>query len=261
MGIMNVTPDSFSGDGLAGNLDAVVSLAREFEAAGADVIDVGGESTRPGAAPIDVEEETRRVLPAIRAVREATSLPVSIDTCHAAVAEAALCAGADIVNDITGLRGDPEMAAVVARHAAPLVAMHNQRGREFHDVACDIAAGFEASLAIAAAAGIDRARVILDPGFGFGWAPEHNLEMIRRLPELWRFELPLLVGPSRKSTIGLVLDLPVEQRLEGTAATVALAIAGGADIVRVHDVREMVRVCRMADAIARDHWRPANGSA
>jgi len=133
--------------------------------------------------------------------------------------------------------------------------MHNQRGRQFHDVAGDIAAGFEASLALAAKAGIDPARIVLDPGFGFGWAPEQNLEMVRRLPELWRFELPLLIGPSRKSTLGLVLDLPVEERVEGTAAAVALAIAGGADIVRVHDVREMVRVCRVADAITRDNWR------
>ena len=259
MAIVNVTPDSFSGDGLADDVAAAVALARQFEAAGADILDIGGESTRPGAEPLSPGDEAARVLPALRAIRAATSLPISIDTCHAAVAQAALDAGACVVNDIMGLRSDPEMAGVVARSGAALVAMHNQRGRQFHDVAGDIAAGFEASLALAAHAGVDPARIVLDPGFGFGWAPEHNLEMVRRLPELWRFDLPLLIGPSRKSTLGLVLDLPVEERVEGTAAAVALAIAGGADIVRVHDVREMVRVCRVADAIARDNWRPEPG--
>jgi dihydropteroate synthase len=160
-----------------------------------------------------------------------------------------------MVNDITGLRGDPAMAEVVAQSGGALVAMHNQRGREVHDVVGDIAAGFDVSLKLAADAGINPGRIILDPGFGFGWTPEQNLEMVRRLPELGRFELPLLIGPSRKSTIGFVLDLPVKERLEGTSAAVALAIAGGADIVRVHDVREMRRVCLVADAIVRDNWR------
>jgi len=254
MGIINVTPDSFSGDGVATDVAAAVALARRFEACGADILDVGGESSRPGAAPLPPKDERERVVPAIAAIRSLTGLPISVDTCHAIVAEAALAAGADIVNDIWGLRHDAAMAEAVARSGAALVAMHNQRGREHHDVAGDIRTGFEATLALAEAAGIATGRVILDPGFGFGWAAEQSLEMIRRLPELWDFEAPLLVGPSRKSAIGFVLDAPVEERLEGTAAAVALAIAAGADIVRVHDMREMARVARVADAIARGNW-------
>lgn len=254
MGIINATPDSFSGDGRAGDIDSMAALARSFEAAGADIIDVGGASTRPGAEPVPPDVEQARVIPAIEAIRSATSLPISVDTYHAAVAAAALAAGADAVNDIWGLRHDPAMASIVSKHGAALVAMHNQRGREPRDVVDDIAEGFRASLRLAADAGIPDARIVLDPGFGFGWSPGQNLEMIRRLPELWAFGLPLLVGPSRKSTIGLVLDLPVEERLEGTAAAVALAIAAGADIVRVHDVREMARVATVADAIVRANW-------
>ncbi|MGI8927499.1 MAG: dihydropteroate synthase, partial [Tepidiformaceae bacterium] len=183
-----------------------------------------------------------------------TGLPLLVDTCHAGLAEAALAAGADAINDITGLRGDAEMPGVVARHGAALVAMHNQRGREQRDVAGDIREGFELTLAIAAAAGIEPGRVVLDPGFGFGWKPEQNLEMVRRLPELWSMGMPLLLGPSRKSTIGMVLEAGVEGRGAGTAAAVALCVAAGADVVRVHDVAEMVRVVRVADAITRANW-------
>jgi len=251
MGIVNVTPDSFSGDGLAGNPAAAAEQARRFEAQGADIIDIGAESSRPGAQPLEPREELERLLPALEAVRAATNLPLSVDTYHADVAEAALAAGADMVNDIWGLRHDPRMAEVVARAGVPLVAMHNQRGREHHDVIGDIRAGFEATLEIGREAGIPAEHIILDPGFGFGWTEHQNLEMIRRLPELWDLELPLLVGPSRKSTIGRVLDLPVHERVEGTGAVVAVSIAKGADIVRVHDVREMVRVVKVADAVVR----------
>ena len=167
------------------------------------------------------------------------------------MAQAALAAGAHLLNDVSGLRQDPEMAAVAARFAVPAVIMHNQRGRPFTDVIADVRSGLEASIGLAAAAGIPRERLIIDPGFGFGWTPEQNLEMLRRLGELRDMGLPLLVGTSRKSTIGAVLDLPVEERLLGTAATVAIAVAHGADIVRVHDVKEMVQVCRMADAVLR----------
>lgn len=257
MGIINVTPDSFSGDGTGGDPHAAVAVAERFEAAGADIIDIGAESSRPGAEPLDPETELARLVPSLRAVRAATSLPISVDTYHAATAKVALDLGADLVNDIWGLRHDPEMAPLIARRGVPVVAMHNQRGRPFHDVVGDVAAGFEATLALAEAAGIPPSRIILDPGFGFGWTPEQNLEMVRRLRELWRFQLPILLGPSRKSTIGLVLDAPVHQRLEGTAAVVALAIAGGVDIVRVHDVEPMAKVARMADAILRAGWRPA----
>jgi dihydropteroate synthase len=254
MAVINVTPDSFSGDGLGGDVAAAVALARRFEADGADIIDIGGESTRPGAEPLAPEAEIARVIPAVTAIRAVTSLPISIDTTHAAVVEAALAAGADIVNDITGLRGDPAVATVAARHGAPVVAMHNQRGLKYHNVVRDIEAGFHETLRLAHEAGIPGSHIILDPGFGFGWTPEQNLEMLRRLPELWDLELPLLVGVSRKSTLGFVLDTPVEDRLEGTAAAVSLCVAGGADIVRVHDVREMRRVVRVADAIARANW-------
>mgnify|MGYP001321343338 CR=1 FL=1 len=255
MGIINVTPDSFSGDGLGTDPDAAAARARAMEAAGADILDVGGESSRPGAPELDPAEELRRVIPCLEAVRTATSLPVSIDTYHARVADAALRAGADAVNDIWGLRFDSAMAGVVARHGAALIAMHNQRGREFRDVVANISAGFDATLGLCDEAGIPRSHVVLDPGFGFGWTPEQNLEMVRRLPELLRFGQPLLVGTSRKSTLGLVLDAPVEQRFEGTAATVALAIAGGADLVRVHEVAEMTRVARVSDAVVRANWR------
>lgn len=255
MAIINETPDSFSGDGLGGDGGADIALARRFETEGADLIDIGGESSRPGAAPLTADEEIARVVPAIAAIRNASTLPISVDTYHAAVAEAAIEAGAGMVNDISGLRHDPEMAGVVARHGVPLAAMHNQRGRKFKDVVGDVRAGFKATLEIARRAGISPEKIILDPGFGFGWTPEQNLEMVRRLPELWDFELPLLLGTSRKSTLGLVLDLPVDDRLEATAASVALSVGGGADIVRVHDVRAMRRVTRVADAIARANWR------
>lgn len=254
MGIINVTPDSFSGDGTGGDVQRAVALARQFEGDGADILDLGAESSRPGAAPLTGDEELARLLPSLLAIREASDLPLSVDTYHAVVAAAALEAGADMVNDISGLRADPAMSGVIAAAGASLVAMHNQRGRDFHDVAGDIAEGFQQTLAIAEAAGIQAASIILDPGFGFGWTPEQNLEMLRRIPELWRFDLPLLLGTSRKSTIGQVLEAEAGERLEGTAATVALAIAAGADLVRVHDVREMERAARVADAVIRANW-------
>ncbi len=256
MGVINVTPDSFSGDGLAGDIAGAVALARRMEAEGADILDVGAESTKPAAAPVDAYEEMRRLLPSLRAIRQATDLPISVDTYRAAVASAALAAGADIVNDVSGLQGDPEMAGVVAAAGVPLVAMHNQRGRKPDDVVAAISRGFDCILASAAAAKIDAGRIILDPGFGFGWTPEQNLEMVRRLPELQDQRTPLLVGVSRKSTIGFVLDRPdAAGRAWGTAAATTLAIAGGADIVRVHDVAAMRDCARVADAIVRARWK------
>ena len=256
MGIVNATPDSFSGDGVGADAEAAAALARAFEAAGADLIDVGAESTRPGAAPVDAAEELARAVPAVAAVRAATALPVSIDTRCAQVAAAALDAGADLVNDIDGLRGDPGMAAAVAARGAALVAMHNQRGRAPGDPVASVRAGWRESLRLAREAGIDAGRVILDPGFGFGWTPEESLALVRRLRELTAEGPPVLIGPSRKSALGLVLDgAPASERLEGTAAAVAIAIANGADVVRVHDVAAMRRVARAADAIARGNWR------
>lgn len=256
MAIINVTPDSFSGDGLGTDVEAAQALARRFEAEGADILDIGGESTRPGALPLEPEAELARVLPALIAIRESTSLPISIDSTHGAVVEAALAAGADMVNDVRGLRGDPGVALAAARHGVPIVAMHNQRGAKFHDVIRDTRAGFFESLRLAHEAGISGSNIVLDPGFGFGWTPEQNLELIRRLPELQEFDLPMLLGVSRKSTIGLVLDAPAAERLEGTGAAVALSIAGGADIVRVHDLAPIRKAVRVADAIVRGNWHP-----
>jgi len=254
MGIINTTPDSFSGDGLDGDVAAAVAQARRMEADGADWLDIGGESSRPGADELDPAEEARRVLPVLEAVRAATGLPLSIDTYHASVARRAMVAGADAINDIWGLRHDPAMASVVAETGAVLIAMHNQRGRPpVNDVVSGIGAGFRETLRIARAHGIAEDRIILDPGFGFGWTPEENLEMIRRLGDFWAggFPYPLLAGVSRKSTIGHILGgAPVDQRLEGTAAAVAFSVAAGADIVRVHDVATMARVVRTADAFA-----------
>ncbi len=251
MGVVNVTSDSFSGDGLDYDMAAAVNQAVRMCRDGADMIDVGGESTRPGFQPVPADEEVRRTVPVIERLVREVDVPVTIDTYKAEVARAALAAGACLVNDIHGFRREPEVAAVAAEFDVPAVAMHNQRGREFHDVIGDITVGLVESLRIARERGLPDERVIVDPGFNFGWTEEQALEMLRRLGELRTLGRPLLVGTSRKSTIGVVLGLPVEDRLEGTAATVALAIASGADIVRVHDVKEMARVARMADAVVR----------
>ncbi|KPK47548.1 MAG: dihydropteroate synthase [Dehalococcoidia bacterium SM23_28_2] len=253
MGVINISPDSFSGDGLGRDVEAAVAQGRHFEEEGADILDVGGESTRPGFEPISADEEMELVLPVVERLVRETSLPVSIDTYKVAVAERAVKeAGAHMINDIWGFRHDGErMAMVAAETGLPAVVMHNQRGRPFHDVIGDLLVGFRESLRIAREAGIPEERLIIDPGFGFGWDENQNLEMLRRLGELRAIGRPILIGTSRKSTIGKVLDLPVEERLEGTAATVAIAIANGADIVRVHDMKAMVRVTRMTDAIVR----------
>ncbi len=258
MGIVNVTPDSFSGDGLARDVDAAVRQGVQMQADGADIIDVGGESTRPGSAEVGVEEEISRVVPVIKRLVRETGVPVSIDTSKAAVARAAIEAGAHLVNDVHGFRREPEVARAAAAASLPAVAMHNQRGRPFTDVVGDITVGLLESLRIAREQGLADDRVIIDPGFNFGWTEEQALEMLRRLGELKALRRPILIGTSRKSTIGKVLgDLPVDQRLEGTAATVAISIANGADIVRVHDVKEMARVARMADAVVRGWNRVA----
>ena len=251
MGIVNVTPDSFSGDGVT-DLETAVAQARQMEQDGADLIDIGGESTRPetwSGTGLSAEEELARVIPVVERVAAAVAVPVSIDTYKAVVAERALAAGATLVNDIWGLRRDPRMAATVSRAGAPVVLMHNKPGGGYHDLIGEIATGLLESVEVGRAAGIPEDRIILDPGIGFGKTLEENLEIIRRLPELRKLGFPLLIGPSRKSFIGKTLDLPAGERLEGTAAAVALSIAGGADIVRVHDVKAMVRVARMADAI------------
>lgn len=249
MGIVNVTPDSFSGDGVDSDTDLASQRALAAVAAGADVIDVGGESTRPGHVTVTVEEEIARVIPAIRAICARMSVPISIDTSKAAVAEAGIAAGATMVNDIRGFTSDPEMAAVVARADIPVVLMHDVEPDRSRDLIAEVRGELERRVNHAISAGIVVSKIIVDPGFGFGKDWRQNLELLRRLPELKAIGLPLLVGFSRKSTIGRVLDLPVEERLEGTLATTALAIAGGADIVRVHDVLANARAARMTDAV------------
>lgn len=256
MGIVNMTPDSFSGDGVGSDVETAVSQALQFEAWGADIVDVGGESTRPpgfysGAEPVSVDEESTRVIPVISALASALRVPISVDTSKADVARQAVAAGASMINDVWGLRRDPEMAAVAVEMGVPVVLMHNQDGTEYDDLVPDVIGGLRGLVEGALDAGVPEERIMLDPGIGFGKTAEQSLEVLRRLHEFASLGRPILTGTSRKSSIGKVLDLPVDERIEGTAATVALSIAGGADIVRVHDVREMVRVARMSDAIVR----------
>ena len=256
MGVINLTPDSFSGDGIGGNVEVAVRMALRFQEEGADLIDVGGESTRPpamygGSKPISDEEELARVVPVIEALKQEIDVPISVDTYKAGVAAEAVNAGASIINDVWGFRRDPDMAGVAARSGVPVVLMHNQDHTRYDDLVPDIISELRKMTDNAVSAGVKPENIVLDPGMGFGKTAEHNLEILRRLEELAVLGRPLLIGMSRKSTIGHVLGLPVEERLEGTAATVALSIAGGADIVRVHDVKEMVRVARMSDAIVR----------
>jgi dihydropteroate synthase len=255
MGVVNVTPDSFSGDGLGADVEAAVERAVAMASAGADAVDIGGESTRPHSVEVSEAEELGRVLPVLRGVL-ARRLPVavSVDTRKARVAAAAIEAGAHMINDVWGLRGDPDMARVVA--AAPgvaLVCMHNQRGTAYTaDVVEEVGAGLRESLVVAEKAGIESERVIVDPGLGFGKTPAHNIELLRRLGELRGLARPLLVGASRKSTVGLLLGgAPPEQRLEGSLALAVLAAERGADMVRVHDVAETVRALRVGDAVIR----------
>jgi len=284
MGILNVTPDSFSGDGLLpplpvgapggddkgrgeGELRAM-EQAKEFLANGADILDVGGESTRPGSEPVSADEELERVIPVIGAIaKEFPNALISIDTYKAKVAEEAFKAGAHILNDVWGLRADPELAGIAAEYRVPVILMHNRSnpasvevraqlgnayiGSEYQNLIEDVKRELLVSVDLAKKAGIEEARIILDPGVGFGKKREHNLELVNRLDEIRMLGYPVLLGASRKSFIGFTLDLPADQRVEGTAATVAIGIARGADIVRVHDVKEMARVAKMTDALVR----------
>ncbi len=275
MGILNLTPDSFSGDGLIRTgasgealVAAALAQARAFVAAGADILDVGGESTRPGAQPVSAGEELERVLPVITALAEAgLDALLSLDTYKAVVAEAALRVAPVWINDVWGLRADPRLGEVAARAGAPVVLMHNHSrpanaeiearlggrytGVHYSNLLGDVKAELLESVALARAAGVAPDRIILDPGIGFGKTVEQNLELVNRLDEIRALGYPLLLGPSRKSFIGYTLNLPPDQRLEGTAAVAAIGIARGADILRVHDVEPLVRVARMSDAIVR----------
>ncbi len=273
MGIINVTPDSFSGDGVAVGtgeklVERAVEQAHRFVEQGADILDIGGESTRPGSKPVTADEEVSRLIPAIQAIRsEIGDVVISADTYRADVAELALDAGANWVNDVWGLRMDPDMAGLIARRGCPIVIMHNRSkpkdvaqetrlggryvGVAYRDLLGDIEAELIEQIAVALNAGVRHEQIIIDPGIGFGKTVEQNLELLDRLGELKTLGYPILSGPSRKSFIGYTLDLPPDKRMEGTAAAVAISIDRGADIVRVHDVAEIVRVARMTDAIVR----------
>jgi dihydropteroate synthase len=262
MGIINVSSDSFSGDGLTG-IEAAVAQAHQFVNQGADILDIGGESTRPGAAPVSVDEEISRVVPVIERLADEIPLPLSIDTYKSAVAQRSLEAGAKIINDQWGLKKDRHLAELAAEWDVPLILMSNQRDKGgydsgiqrdiayYDDLMSEVTASLIDSIKLSLALGVAGENIIVDPGIGFGKSWRQELELIRRLDELRGLGYPILIGPSRKSFIGMVLELPTEERLEGTAAAVAIGIARGADIVRVHDVLAMVRVCRVSDAIVR----------
>lgn len=253
MGILNVTPDSFSDGGLWTERDAALRQAGRMAEEGAAIIDIGGESTRPGHTPVSAEDEAARVLPIVEAVKRETGLPVSIDTYKAEVARAALEAGADMVNDIWGLRHDGgEMAALIAGTGAACCLMHNRERAEYADFMADMLSDLRETLAIADRAGIARSSIVLDPGIGFGKTYEQNLIAMNRLDELLAFGCPVLLAASRKSVIGLTLDLPADERMEGTIATTVAGVLRGAAFVRVHDVKENLRAARMALAIRRE---------
>ncbi len=275
MGILNVTPDSFSGDGIIAKGNAVeiaVEQARSFLASGADILDVGGESTRPGSAPVNADEEMGRVIPIIHALnKKFPEAILSIDTYKAQVAEEAIKAGAHIINDVWGLRADDELASVAAKYKTPVILMHNRSnpasvevrekfgnayiGAEYENLIEDVKRELMNSVELARKAGIAESHIVLDPGVGFGKTREHNLELVNRLDEIRQLGYPILLGTSRKSFIGFTLDLPADQRVEGTAATVSVGITRGADIIRVHDVKEMARVAKMTDAVVRSASR------
>jgi len=262
MGVLNVSPDSFSGDGIA-NLEAAVTQAHHFVSQGADILDIGGESTRPGSAPVSIDEEIRRVVPVIERLASEIPVALSIDTYKSEVAQRALKAGATMINDQWGLKKDPHLAELAAERGIPLILMSNQRDKGgydagiqrdtayYDDLMTEVTSSLKNSLELALKLGVPRENIIIDPGVGFGKTWRQDLEIIRRLDELQGLGRPILIGPSRKSFIGMVLDLPADERLEGTAAAIAIGIAKGADMVRVHDVQQMVRVCRVSDAIVR----------
>lgn len=249
MGILNVTPDSFSDGGKWDCLDQALRHVEEMVQAGADVIEIGGESTRPGYVMVSDQEEIDRIAPVIEAVKAEFDIPVSLDTYKGAVAAAGISIGADLINDIWGLKFDDKIAGVIAESGLPCCLMHNRKDTVYRDFMQDLTADLKETLSLAAEAGIERDRIILDPGIGFAKSYEQNLEAIGRLEELRTLGCPVLLGCSRKSVIGLTLDLPVDQRIEGTLATTVMAVMKGCMFVRVHDVKENVRAIKMAEAV------------
>lgn len=252
MGILNVTPDSFSDGGSYIGLEAAVAQAERMVEEGADILDIGGESTRPNHAEVSAEEEWRRLEPVLRMLLERIPVPVSIDTYKAEVAAKALAAGAHLINDVWGLQKDENMAKVVGEYKAPVIVMHNQKGTDYHHLMGDIFRFLEKSIELAEAQGLSGDQIIVDPGIGFGKTTRQNLEVMARLAEFKALGHPILLGASRKSTIGNTLNLPVDERLEGTLATSVLGVAAQVDIIRVHDVQANVRAIKMADAIVRE---------
>lgn len=251
MGILNVTPDSFSDGGKWNDKDRALHHVEEMLADGMDILDIGGESTRPGYTLLSDEEEIARVVPIIEAVKARFDVPVSLDTYKSKVAQAGIAAGADLINDIWGLKYDDKMAAVIAESGLPCCLMHNRKAADYQDFMQDVAADLAETLQIAEKAGIADEKIILDPGVGFAKSYENNLEIINCLEELHMFGYPLLLGCSRKSVIGLTLDLPVTERIEGTLVTTVMGVIKGASFVRVHDIKENVRAIRMTEAILR----------
>jgi dihydropteroate synthase len=249
MGILNVTPDSFSDGGKFNQLEAALEHAKEMVEQGADIIDIGGESTRPGAEKVSLEEELRRVIPAVKAVANEVNAPISVDTYKAEVAKQAIEAGAHIINDVWGAKADPKMAEVAAYYDVPIILMHNRENKNYQNLISDMIADLFESISIVKAAGVKDENIILDPGIGFAKTFEHNLEVMRNLHQFKKLGYPLLLGTSRKSFIGQVLDLPPEARMEGTGATVCFGIQQGCDIVRVHDVLPIARMAKMMDAM------------
>lgn len=262
MGVINLSPDSFSGDGIT-DIEVALAQGHRLVGEGADILDIGGESTRPGSASIPVDEEIRRVVPVIERLASEITIPLSVDTYKSGVAQQALKAGATIINDQWGLKKDSRLAELAAERGIPIILMSNQRDKGgydagiqrdvayYDDLMAEVTFSLKNSVELALKLGVSRENIIIDPGIGFGKTWRQELEIIRRLDELKGLGRPILIGPSRKSFIGKVLDLPTGERLEGTAAAVAIGIAKGADIVRVHDVQQMVRVCRVSDAIVR----------
>ncbi|MDI3508136.1 MAG: dihydropteroate synthase [Clostridiales bacterium] len=251
MGILNVTPDSFSDGGHFYDVDSAVAHARQMVEEGADIIDVGGESTRPGFKPVSADEEINRVVPVVQRLAQELDIPISIDTYKAKTAIAAIEAGADMINDIWGFKADMDMAAVAAKYKVPICLMHNKNEAVYNNLIEDVLTELKQSIDIALNAGVEAGNIIVDPGIGFGKTWEHNLAIMRHLEEFKRLDYPILLGTSRKSFIGRVLDLPVDDRLEGTLATTVVGIVKGVDIVRVHDVKPNKRVAVMTDAMVR----------
>ncbi|WP_243525418.1 dihydropteroate synthase [Bacillus pseudomycoides] len=249
MGILNVTPDSFSDGGNYDEVNAAVSHAREMVSDGADIIDIGGESTRPGFAKVSVEEELGRVIPMIQAVSKEVKVPISIDTYKAEVAKQAIEAGAHVINDIWGAKAEPKIAEVAAHYNVPIILMHNRENTNYSNLIVDMIADLYESVKIAKGAGVPDENIILDPGIGFAKTPEQNLEVMRNLEQLHVLGYPVLLATSRKSFIGHVLGLPVEERVEGTGASICLGIEKGCEMIRVHDVKEMARMAKMMDAM------------